>query len=189
MDSKGIGHTRSARVSRSPPWSLAKWIALSVVAATVMLSVSHGLLMSGDRLSDKDLSAECADCGESTAARTEFGATRGDSSAPGSAGSLGDRLFTMIRKMFAAPDGSSRPLNGDESLTGQDVDIYCEQGRPDRLHCGGNGSGSYGRRLAGRPSHQMPAGQAMISGRVMDAAGLGIGDVPVTVVPVGGLDR
>lgn len=189
MDSKDIGHARSVHVRPNPPRNRARWIVLSVVAATVMLSVSHGLLTSGDRLSDKDSSAECADCGESTAARTAFGATRDNSSAPGSAGSLGDRLFTMIRKMFAAPDGSLRPLNGDESPTGQDVDIYCEQGRRDGLHCGGNGSGSYGRRLAGRPSHQMPAGQAMISGRVMDAAGLGIGGVPVTVVPVGGLDR
>jgi protocatechuate 3,4-dioxygenase beta subunit len=185
MDSKDIGHARLARVSKNPPRSLAKWIVLSVVAATVMLSVSHGLLTSGDRLSDKDSSVECADCSESTDARTEFGTTRGDSSAPGRAGSLGDRIFTMIRQIFTAPNASLRQLTRDESLTDQDMDIYCEQVRPDGLDCGGNNTGGYGRRLAGRLSRPAATEQFMISGHVMDTAGLGIGGVPVTVVAIG----
>jgi hypothetical protein len=183
MDSNGIRRIRPVQAGTNRPKGLARWIALFVAVATVTLFVSHGLL------SDEDPSAGCADCDQSTSAQAESEAIRSDSQAFSGSGSLGDRLVTTIRKMFATLGASLQRLTGNDSTTNQEADFNCGPGLADSLDCGGDGRASYWRRLAARSSGAAPAGSAMIGGRVLDAAGLGIGGVPVTLVPIGTFDE
>lgn len=185
MVSTRVAQTPQAGTATTPPASLAKWLGLSVLVAAAMLVVAYGRLMPHDPLGDARPSATCSDCVGNTADPGTHGNPSAGGQTPEGRGSMGSRIVRTIQGLFAALDASLREVVAPGSETSEDAALPCGRGIHDPPHCGGSGRTGYERRLADRPSPAAPAGGSLISGRILDAAGLGIGGVQVTLVAVG----
>lgn len=181
-------HGRSAKSTEGLSGGTARRIRTATVAVAVLALAAYGYVRLEDGPDQERPVAACSGCADSTASLVE-----GEAGSPATgelsvSSGLGGRLVGAIRGILNVLGAAWRSADtaGDGTILASDT--QCERGMPDSFgRCRHAGAGGYPGWPGGPSTGARSAHLSSISGRVMDANGLGIEGISVTVVAIGTL--
>lgn len=158
----------------------AAWVAAAILASLALTYAAYDYIAADSRLADPAPASACEDCAGAVGNTVRSTAAR---SRPHGLAALRDRVFSAIRQLITGQNPSSRRALDADDTAGWGLDALCTDGAASSVaQCSSYGFGRRSGRLIAATDR--PSGpRAAISGRVMDAQGLGIQGVTVTMAP------